>query len=617
MKEFLNMMINENNFKWINMENKEFLKNLLNELINEKSDVEKLENLGKKSFEMIIPFSKLAIFLDEFSYTLTLKQKEILRKNENIFAKGYLKERLPKEIKSIKHLIHSNINLISKENIEIITELTNWLEKLINSFINDSAPPEINKRIEEFIDFVNERGGNYFDDEDIKKDFLVTNRNFYENAIECINFYEKKDYFYFTILYIELIALFLKMTSMLNSMFLEEKLVSIYIDPITLLGNRFQLIKDINTFNNVYILVLNVNSFSKLNLLYGYETGDFILKQIGNYLKNSPLQIKSYRIYADEFAIICQNENDIKQLYEELNSNLYFKADEIENKIYTYGVYDRLGKNILEKCELILANSEKKDLLNAQKKTDLIDKYQKQLNLSMKLRKIMLNDEIIPYFQPIYATNNTQKVIKYEVLMRVKDGDKILSPAEFLDILKEMPFYTEFTKSILLKAFKTFENKDLTFSVNFTLADIKDKGMKKFLNSLIKMYPETAKKMTIEIVESEALKEFDLLNNFINHYKNCGITFALDDFGSGYSNFAQFAKLDIDFIKIDGEIIQKVLDNEKMQKLLETIIIFAKNFDLKTIAEFVSNKKLFNYLKDKVDMLQGYYIGKPEPFLLD
>jgi len=615
MKEFLDMQIKENNFKWINMENKKFLENLLKELINEKS--KKLENLGKEVFERIIPFSKLAIFLDQFSYVLEENKKEILRKNKNILAKGYLNQRLPKEIKSIKHLIHSNTNLISKENIEIITELTSWLEELINSFMNNSTPPEINKRIKNFIDFVNERGGSFFDDEDIKEDFLITNKNFYENAQECINFYEKKEYFYFALLYIELIALFLKMTNMLNAMFLEEKLISIYIDPVTLLGNRFQLIKDLPNFNNIYILVLNINSFSKLNLLYGYEKGDFILKQVGNYLKNSPLAIKAYRIYADEFAVICSSQNDIKQLFEELNENLYFEANEIENKIYLYGVYDKLEDKVLEKCELILANSEKKGLINAKEKENILEKYQKQLDLSMKLRQIMLNDNIIPFYQPIFATNNTNKVIKYEVLMRLKDNDKILSPGEFLDVLKEMPFYTEFTKSILIKSFETFKNNNLTFSVNFTLTDIKDTGMKKFLKSLIKTYPDIAKRLTIEIIESDALKDFDLLNGFINYFKKFGITFALDDFGSGYSNFAQFAKLDIDFLKIDGSIIKNILTDEKMQKLLESIIAFAKHLNLKTIAEFVSSKELFDYLKDKVDMLQGYYIGKPEPYLLD
>ena len=616
MKEFLDMQINNKNFKWINMENREFLKNLLEEITNKNNDEIKLEKAGKEIYEKIIPFSKLAIFLDQFSYTLDLETKEIFRKNINILAKGYLNERLPKEIQSIKHLIHSNINLISKENIEIITELTSWLENLVNSFINDSTPPKIEKRIQTFIDFVNERGGSYFDNEDVKKDFLITNKNFYENAIECINFFEQKEYYYFSLLYIELIALFLKMTNMLNSMFLEEKLVSIYIDPITLLGNRFQLIKDLPTFNQVHILVINVNSFSKLNLLYGYEKGDFILKLIGNYLKNSPLQIKSYRIYADEFAIICKNEDDIKNIFNELNKNLFFKSNDIDNKIYTYGVYDKLGKNVLEKCELILANSDKKELINAKEKNNIFEKYQNQLNLSMKLRKILINDDIIPFYQPIYGTHNNNKIIKYEVLMRVKDGDKILTPAEFLDVLKEMPFYTEFTKSILVKSYETFKDNDLTFSVNFTLADIKDKGIKKFLNSLIKEYPETTKRLTIEIIESDALNEFELLNNFINYYKKYGITFALDDFGSGYSNFAQFAKLNIDFIKIDGSIIVDVLKNEKMQKLVDSIILFAKNLNLKTIAEFVSNKELFEYLKDKVDMIQGYYIGKPEPYLI-
>ena len=169
---------------------------------------------------------------------------------------------------------------------------------------------------------------------------------------------------------------------------------------------------------------------------------------------------------------------------------------------------------------------------------------------------------------------------------------------------------------MLIKSFEMFDGKELTFSVNFTLQDIKDKSVRNLLDTLIAKYPETAKRMTIEIVENEALKEFDLLNAFIGDYKKSGVSFALDDFGSGYSNFAQFAKLDIDFLKIDGTIITHLLSDEKMDKLLESIVKFAKTLGLKTIAEFVSSKELFDYLKERVDMLQGYYIGKPERKLL-
>jgi len=100
-------------FKWINVENREFLEGMLHSLIEKESDSKSLEAIGKSIYERKISFSKLAIFLDTFSYKLSLEEKERLRKHENIVASGYLKERLPREIKSLKLGINNNPNFVT------------------------------------------------------------------------------------------------------------------------------------------------------------------------------------------------------------------------------------------------------------------------------------------------------------------------------------------------------------------------------------------------------------------------------------------------------------------------------------------------------------------------
>lgn len=603
-------------FKWITMENEQFLKEMLSNLIKKDIDKNKLEEMGKEVYKKTISFSKLAIFLDTFSYTLSLEEKKQLQTNENILAKGYLKYRLPKEIKSLKLGINNNPNFVTKKDLAIIDELIVWLENLINSFLKGEKPPKINGRISEFIKFAEDRSGIFFDDQDVKDDFLRTNKELYECATEAVNFYERGDFYYFVLIYVEMIALFLKMVTLLSGMFIEEELLSVYIDPITLLPNRFQLIKDINTFKDVYIMIINIKAFSKLNMLYGYEIGDGILKKVAGFLKTST-SIKNYRIYGDEFAILVDSEKNARVLFDELNSSISIMANNEKYDIFFYGAYSKFKDKALESCEFALFRGDKKDLIASKEIEHLIENIKQELTLVQKLKEIMIRDDIIPYYQPIYITlKDIKKILKYEVLMRLKYEDEILEPKDFLETLVEAPFYTEFTKSMLIKSFETFKYSDFTFSVNFTLKDIKDKTIRILLETLVSKYPDVAKRLTIEIVENEALKEFELLNEFITTFKKRGISFALDDFGSGYSNFAQFAKLHVDFIKIDGTIITQVLEDKKMQQLVDSIVKFAQTLELQTIAEFVCSKELFEYLQDKVDMLQGFYIGKPEPYLL-
>jgi EAL domain-containing protein (putative c-di-GMP-specific phosphodiesterase class I)/GGDEF domain-containing protein len=398
-------------------------------------------------------------------------------------------------------------------------------------------------------------------------------------------------------------------------MFVEDILLSIYVDPTTLLPNRFQLLKDVNTLDNLVILIINIKGFSKINLLHGYDIGDILLKKVAAFLRlqNS---VKNYRIYGDEFAILVHNEEEAKDIFKELNSAISIQITAMEYQMYFYGAYDTFKKLSLEACELALVNSPKTELISTDKIQTLVEKYRHELTMVQKLKEIMITNNIIPYFQPIYACGDFNRVIKYEVLMRVAYNEEILEPKDFLSALLEAPFYTEFTKTILFKSFETFKDTTCNFSINLTTSDIKDKGVKLFLETLIAKYPDTAKRLTIEILETEALNEFDLINEFITYFKRNGIKFALDDFGSGFSNFAQIAKLDIDFIKIDASIIQNIVHDVKMQKLLEAILSFSLSMDIKTIAEYVHNKETFEYLHGKVTMMQGFFIGKPEPVLL-
>lgn len=92
----------------------------------------------------------------------------------------------------------------------------------------------------------------------------------------------------------------------------------------------------------------------------------------------------------------------------------------------------------------------------------------------------------------------------------------------------------------------------------------------------------------------------------------CGVQIAIDDFGSGYSNFSHVLNLEPDYIKIDASLIKNIDKDIYSQVVVSTIITFASKLGIKTIAEFVHNDSIYEIVKDLgVDYVQGYYIGKP------
>jgi EAL domain-containing protein (putative c-di-GMP-specific phosphodiesterase class I) len=238
--------------------------------------------------------------------------------------------------------------------------------------------------------------------------------------------------------------------------------------------------------------------------------------------------------------------------------------------------------------------------------------YEKNVLWTLKLKKALDNNKIVPFFQAIYNMR-TQKIEKYEVLVRLINEENIpISPYYFLDIAKRSKQYIKLTKTVVQKSFEYFQNKNYEFSVNLTIEDIINENVANYIIEKIKEY-NIGSKVIFEIVESEGINNFEEANDFIDKVKSLGAKVAIDDFGSGYSNFNYLIKLKADFIKIDGSLINDIHINKNNKAIVETILDFAKKQKFKTIAEFVSSQEIYDEVKKLgFDFVQGYFIGEPK-----
>ena len=159
--------------------------------------------------------------------------------------------------------------------------------------------------------------------------------------------------------------------------------------------------------------------------------------------------------------------------------------------------------------------------------------------------------------------------------------------------------------------------------VSFIVFNIKSTVSKSFISSTLKFIEKfsslfwnvlQAWATTIfEILESEGIENYQEVISFINQIKSLGARIAIDDFGTGYSNFEHLLRLDVDYIKIDGSLIKNIVTDDKHRLIVETIVSFAKRIGIKTVAEFVSDEKILQTIKEiGISCAQGYHIGKPE-----
>jgi len=204
--------------------------------------------------------------------------------------------------------------------------------------------------------------------------------------------------------------------------------------------------------------------------------------------------------------------------------------------------------------------------------------------------------------------------IKYEVLMRMrdeKDEGTLLAPALFLEVAKKHSYYNEISQMVIFKALDYLSLRGETLSLNISYADIKNIELMDRIEAII-VSRSLGDKLVFELVESEEIEDTNLVMAFISRFRKYGVKIAIDDFGSGYSNFANLFLFSPDYIKIDGSLVSNMLYNQKVFLFIETIIDFAHKLGIEVIAEFVSSQKLYDALMElRVDGIQGYFVGVP------
>jgi diguanylate cyclase (GGDEF)-like protein len=392
----------------------------------------------------------------------------------------------------------------------------------------------------------------------------------------------------------------------------EKKL---YTDEITGFGNKFAFERDLAKSPYGGIL-FDIKKFSSLNDRYGEKTGDEILKSFSNVLKKLlPESGEIYRIAGDNFFVLFFEEinlietaNKILNYFYSHSLSVYINTEEIKIDIDLIASVVEKEENIKIKADLALHYAKKHNLQFVKYSTDLKieENIEKELKTISFVKHALKEDRIIPVFQKIQKPNES-----YEALVRIDDNGTLVSPFYFLDSIKDTRYYDSLTRTMINKVFRKFSKINKNVSINLSFKDIKNKSTVEFLIKMIEKY-QMKNKLIIELLETEAIFDFELVKEFVNKMKKLSVKIAIDDFGSGYSNFVYLSQLKPDIIKIDGSLIKDIEKDDNLKKIVSSIVSFAKSLGIETIAEFVKDEKVYNICKSLgVKGFQGYYIHIP------
>ncbi len=419
---------------------------------------------------------------------------------------------------------------------------------------------------------------------------------------------------------------------------LNKELMDSKHDALTNLPNRRKLLSDIDDMDSAFnIVLLNIDSFKEVNTFYGHKIADQLLIAFATELVEYAKGMKEstvYKLPVDEYVILVKstcNQTEVSECITKLSLNLNKKiftaADQEISLNVTIGIAGCKSDDVQidDKKEVMayadmalkLAKKTRKNYLYYDDSFHIKEDYENNLSWIKRLRNAIDEDRVVPFYQPI-VNAKTLKTEKYEALIRIieKDGT-IIPPIEFLEISKKVRLYHQLTRIMIDKVMEELSNHPLIqCSINLSILDINDSAMNAYIIDKIKHSPY-AHQIIFEILESEGIENYDRVNEFITEVKKYGVKIAIDDFGAGYSNFVYITKLDIDYIKIDGSIIRTIDTNITSQIITKTIIDFASQLNIQTIAEFVCSEDVSNYVKHlPLTHLQGYYFGEPSPKII-
>jgi len=406
--------------------------------------------------------------------------------------------------------------------------------------------------------------------------------------------------------------------------------ISLRQDVTDIMNPIKQLQDTLRDFKRPVLLYMKLDKFDMLEEFYDNDVLEKLQKQVASHLHNRFADFyefdKFYALGNGEYAFVIdyykylQDESQFIQEMKGLQEVIAEDIISLENISYDLSILLSIvyeNNHILESAKLGLKNllKTKKDFIIS---NNLADKEQEKTKQNMKvvsmIQYALKNGNVISYFQPI-VDNQTKEIVKYESLVRLIDENgKVVSPFYFLDTAKKSNYYTQITHTVLKHSFSVLKLYGVSVSINLSALDIEQKSTRENILELLEEHKDFAHLIVFELLEDESVKEFKIIRQFITDVKKYGVRIAIDDFGAGYSNYERLLDYQPDILKIDGCLIRDIETSSYSLSVVKSIVTFAKEQNLQTIAEYIENEAIYNIVKDLgVDFSQGYYFDKPEP----
>lgn len=409
-------------------------------------------------------------------------------------------------------------------------------------------------------------------------------------------------------------------------------------DYLTKIPNRYlleenlkQTVAEAKNGRSSALLLIGVDNFKLANDVLGHMAGDNLLITIVSLLKQNLRQEDFMARFAgDEFAVLLHGvtaeeakdfADDLRKAIEQQEMCI-FSSKNCINLTVSIGVVVVDGTHdfdkLLSHAEVALQaakESGKNKVRLVYPNEEYLSNISKTNEIITLIRAGLKENRFVLFFQPVFNIVN-EEITHHEVLLRLRDQEGVLiPPGKFIPIAEHFGLMSQVDRWVVQNAVKALHKwPHIKLFVNLSGASLGDEELFEFIEKEIISCGVDPSRIGFEITETAAVKDFVQTERWIRRLKELGCSFALDDFGIGFSSFSYLRLLTVDSIKIDGSYVRQITEDPTSLALVQAIHTVAQALGKSTIAEFVESESTLEALRGLgINYVQGYYLGRPAP----
>lgn len=380
------------------------------------------------------------------------------------------------------------------------------------------------------------------------------------------------------------------------------------------------------------LITIGLRDFKFANEIFGTRVCDHLLRDIAVYLRSQASTGRVYRFDGDVFIIPVYKksrlsvdeilENIVKRFQSPWNVNgLDYKLSCYLTVLQIINENLKNVEDIVSALDFALHESKNHgDGYILRGDEIFTERFKKKNRLKGMMANALENDGFEVHYQPIYSISQKHYATS-EALVRMRDPEfGMISPAEFIPMAEENGMIidiglTVFEKVCRFVAENPYEKAGFeTVGVNLSVVQCMQENLADDLIAIMERYHINPQRIKLEITETVAAASEGTLQNTMTRLIDYGCSFALDDFGIGYSSLSNMLTLPLKLIKLDKSLIDRMVGNEHMKMALESIIDLIHRLNMRVVAEGVEVTEELEILKSlSCDFIQGYYFSKPLP----